>query len=85
MKKKSIEIQVKLAALVKYIADHGRLFSVTKFKIIDTENKIFEFKPTKHRFFCFFFRDREIILTNTYVKQSQKVSKKDLEKAVALK
>ncbi len=78
--KESIDLQVKLAALVKYIADHGRLFNVTKFRITDEKNKIFEFKPTKHRFFCFFFRRGKIIITNAYMKQSQKVSKKDQTK-----
>ena len=83
--KESLDIQVKLAALVKYIADNGRLFNITKFRKVDSEDKIFEFKPTSHRFFSFFFRGGKIIITNAYMKKTQKVNKRDLEKAKSIK
>jgi hypothetical protein len=53
--KESLDVQTKLAALQKYIADNGRLFNITKFRKVDSEDKIFEFKPTSHRFFQFLF------------------------------
>lgn len=83
--KESINVQVKLAALLKYIADHGRLFDITKFRIVDSEDKIFEFKPANHRFFSFFYKGGKIIITNAYLKKSQKVSRQDLEKAKTIK
>ncbi|MDD3656468.1 MAG: type II toxin-antitoxin system RelE/ParE family toxin [Atribacterota bacterium] len=83
MKKK--DVQVKLAALVKYIADHGRLFDKTKVRKVDSDEKIFEFKPKEHRFFSFFYKEKKIIITNAYMKKSQKVSKNDLEKAKNIK
>ena len=78
-------MQVKLAALVKYIADHVRLFDITKFRKVDSKDNIFEFKPVNHRFFNFFYKGRKIIITNAYMKKSQKVSKGDLEKARNMK
>jgi len=50
-KKESLEIQVKLVALVKFIAENGRLFNITKFRKVDSEGKIFEFKPTNPSIF----------------------------------
>ncbi len=79
------DVQVKLAALVKYISDHGRLFDKTKFRKVNSEEKIFEFKPKEHRFFSFFYKEKKIIITNAYMKKSQKVSKNDLEKAKNIK
>ena len=83
--KESPGMQLKLAALVKRIADHGRLFDKTKFRIVDSKKHIFEFKPVEHRFFSFFYEGKRIIITNAYRKKSQKVSKRDLEKARILK
>ncbi len=85
LEKESLGVQVKLAALVKYIADHGRLFNKTKFRKVDSKESIFEFKPVDHRFFSFFYEGKKIIITNAYMKKSQKVSKRDLEKAKNMK
>lgn len=52
---------------------------------MDAKEKIFEFKPVGHRFFSFFYEGGKIIITNAYTKKSQKVSRKDLEKARAIK
>jgi len=41
LEKESLGVQVKLAALVKYIADHGRLFNKTKFRKVDSKDNIF--------------------------------------------
>jgi len=85
LEQESLGVQVKLAALVKYIADHGILFNKTKFRKVDSKENIFEFKPLDHRFFSFFYKNRKIIITNAYRKKSQKVSKRDLEKAKNMK
>ena len=83
--KEYLGVQVKLAALVKYIADHGRLFNKTKFRKVDSKDNMFEFKPMEHRFFSFFYEGEKTIITNAYMKKSQKVSKRDLEKAKNMK
>lgn len=41
------------------------------------------FKPKQLKFFCFFFKNSKVIITNAYKKQSQKLSKRD--KLIALK
>lgn len=81
----ALPVQVKLAVLVKYIAEEGRLFDITKFRIVDQAERIYEFKPLEHRFFNFFYKGRKIIITNAYRKQSQKLDKKELAKAIKMK
>lgn len=81
----SLDVKVKLAALVKYVAEHGKIFNITKFRLVDSKEKIFEFKPLQYRFFNFFYEGEKIIITNGYMKKSQKVSRRDLWKARELK
>jgi hypothetical protein len=81
----SMEVQVKLATLVKYIAENGKLFDIGKYRQVDANEKIYEFKPKEHRFFSFFYEGGKIIITNAYIKKSNKVSKKDLGKAITMK
>lgn len=81
----SLDVKVKLAALVKYIGENGKIFDITKFRLVDPKEKIFEFKPLQHRFFNFFHEGGRIIITNGYMKKSQKVSRRDLEKAREIK
>lgn len=78
-------IVVKLAAFVKLIADEGILYDEHKFRIVDRKEKIYEFKPAGYRFFNFFHKNKKIIITNGYVKKSQKVDNKALNKAIQLK
>ncbi len=81
----SLDVKVKLAALVKYIAEYGKIFDITKFRLVDSKEKIYEFKPLQYRFFNFFYEGGKIIIANGYMKKSQKVSRKDLEKAKTIK
>lgn len=81
----SLEVKVKLAALVKYLAEHGKIFDITKFRMVNATAKIFEFKPLSYRFFTFFCEGKKIIITNGYRKKSQKVSGRDLERAISIK
>jgi len=79
------QVKIKLLALVKYMAEEGRLFDEGKFRIVDKQEKIYEFKPLAERFFNFFYEGRKIILTNAYRKKGQKVDKRALIKAISLK
>jgi len=81
----SNKVVVKLAAFVKLIADHGKLYDDQKFRIVHKQDRIYEFKPMGYRFFNFFHTGKKIIITNGYAKQSQKVDRKALKKAVELK
>lgn len=79
------QIQIKLLALVKYIAENGRLFDETKFRIVNKKEKVYEFKPMAERFFNFFYEGKKIIITNAYHKKTQKADVQMLTKAIHLK
>lgn len=79
------QVKIKLLALVKYMAEEGRLFDEGKFRIVDKHEKVYEFKPMAERFFNFFYEGRKIILTNAYRKKGQKIDKRELIKAISLK
>ena len=81
----SLEAKVKLAALVKRMAEVGKIFDITKFRLVDPKERLYEFKPLNHRFFNFFYKGRKIIITNAYMKKSQKVDRKELRKAGNIK
>lgn len=81
----SQKVKVKLLALVKYMAENGKIFDITKFRQVDKKEKIYEFKPLSERFFNFFYEGNKIILTNGYRKKTRKVSQKDLDKAINIK
>jgi len=81
----SSETKVKLATLVKRIAEAGKIFDITKFRIVDRKERVYEFKPLNYRFFNFFYKGRKIIITNAYMKKSQKVDRKELQKAINIK
>ena len=79
------QAQIKLLALVKYMAEEGRLFDETKFRVVDKKEKIYEFKPMAERFFNFFTEGKKIIITNAYRKKGQKVDPRELARAINLK
>jgi hypothetical protein len=78
-------IQASLLFLVKTIADTGRIYDETKFRIEDRKNKIYCFKPREERFFCFFFIGKKIIITSAYAKQKQKLDRHELKKAIQIR
>ena len=79
------QVQIKLLALVKYMAEEGRLFDETKFRSVDKKEKIYEFKPMAERFFNFFYEGKKIIITNAYRKKGKKVDPRELARAINLK
>ncbi len=79
------QVKLKLLYLVKGIAENGRIFDETKFRLVNRQEKIFEFKPKEERFFNFFYEGRKIIITNAYRKQGQKVDQRELAKAINFK
>ena len=80
-----LNVQAKLLALAAYIADEGRIYDKEKFRIVDKEERIWEFKPHQNRFFCFFVKDGILVITNGYKKEGQKVEKKYLDIAIECK
>jgi len=78
-------IQASLLYLVKTIADTGRIYDETKFRIEDRQNKIYCFKPREERFFCFFFTGKKVIITSAYTKKRQKLDRNELKKAIQIR
>ena len=77
--------QASLLFLVKRMADEGRIYDTTKFRIEDRENKIYCFKLKKERFFCFFFTGKKIIITSAHTKKKQKLDRGELMKAIRIR
>ena len=61
----------KLAALLMVIGDIGQLRNLQKFRY--EGDKIYAFKPKPHRFLAFFFAGGKVIITNAFVKKSDKL------------
>ena len=79
------KVKLKLIALVELLTEKGTLYDKTKYRIVDSNERIFEFKPLHDRFFNFFHKGGKIVLTNAYRKQSQKLDRKALAKAIEIK
>jgi len=77
--------QASLLFLVKRMAEIGRIYDETKFRVEDKVNKIYVFKPKKERFFCFFFIGKTMIITSAYRKQKQKLDQKELARAIQIR
>ena len=70
----------KTLMLFKRIGDFGKISDITKFR--NEGGKIFAFKPQPDRFLSFFYSGQRIVITNGFLKKSQKLPKK--EKNLAL-
>ena len=46
---------------------------------------IFAFKPIPHRFLCFFVKGKKVIITNAFIKKSDKMPKSEKERALKRK
>jgi hypothetical protein len=69
--------------LVKRLGDIGMIRDETKFR--NEGDKIFAFKPQPNRFLCFFFAGRKVIITNGFLKKSQKFPPGEKERALRAK
>ena len=74
------ELQRKLLNLFRLMADHGKIFDKTKFR--NEEDGIYAFKPQPDRYLCFFVKGKKIIVTNAFMKKTQKLPKNEKEHAL---
>ena len=74
-----------LLYLVKRLADYGRIYDLSKFRIENKKYKIYAFKAKSERFFCFFLENKLIIITSAYRKRGQRVNRKELRKAIKIR
>lgn len=75
--------QAKLFELIKLIGNRGIIKNKTKFR--NEGDKIYAFKPQPHRFLCFFFEGKKIIVTNGFHKKTDKLPKNEKERALKIK
>lgn len=81
--KLSLSERIKMLRLIKLIGDFGKIHDTTKFNYEGSQ--IFAFKPQPHRFLCFFFCGKKIIITNAFRKNRQKLPVNEKEKAIKYK
>lgn len=77
------EEQIKLFELLKLMGNTGIIKNKTKFR--NEGDKIYAFKPQPHRFLCFFFEGKKIIVTNGFHKKTDKLPKNEKERALKIK
>ena len=73
----------KLAALLMVVGDIGQLRNKQKFRY--EGDAIYAFKPKPHRFLAFFFAGGKVIITNAFVKKSDKVPPGEKNRALKCK
>ncbi len=74
--------QDKTTALFKYMANHGKIFNREKFN--NEDDDIYAFKINQDRYLCFFFKGGKIIVTNAFIKKSQKIPPREKERALRI-
>jgi phage-related protein len=77
------ELQDKFLILVKRMGDFGKIFDKTKFR--NEGDGIFAFKPQPGRYLSFFTDNKKIIVTNGFVKKTDKLPKAEKDLALKLK
>ena len=75
------ELQDKFLILVKKMGDFGKIFDKTKFR--NEGDGIYAFKPQPDRYLSFFTDDKKKIVTNGFVKKTDKLPEN--EKKLAIK
>lgn len=74
--------QDKILAYFRLMATIGRISDETKFR--NEGDGIFAFKPNQDRYLCFFFKGGKIIITNAFIKKSQKLPAREKDRALAV-
>jgi len=70
----------KFFILVKRMAEFGKISDITKFR--NEGNDIYAFKPQPDRYLAFFIKGKKIIITNGFIKKTEKLSKNEKDKAI---
>lgn len=72
--------QDKAMALFEFMANHGRMFNKEKFN--NEDDDIYAFKINQDRYLCFFFKGGKIIVTNGFIKKTQKLPPREKTRAL---
>jgi phage-related protein len=69
--------------LAKKMGDFGKIFDITKFR--NEGDGIFAFKPQPNRYLSFFTDGKKIIVTNGFLKKTDKLPKREKELAIKMR
>jgi Phage derived protein Gp49-like (DUF891). len=72
--------QRKLLNLFRLMGEQGKIFDETKFR--NEGDGIYAFKPQPDRYPCFFFKGGKVIVTNAFIKKTQKLPQSEKEQAL---
>lgn len=72
--------KAKALALFMRMGDFGKILDTTKFR--SEGDKIYAFKPKPNRFLSFFWAGKRIIVTNAFVKKSNKLPNNEKNRAL---
>ncbi len=81
--KLNIDMQIKVFYLFKRMADSGKINDITKYR--NEGDKIYAFKPQPYRFLSFFVEGKKIIITNAFIKRTDKIPANEKELAIRLR
>ena len=73
----------KLLELFKLMGDIGQVHNKLKFR--NEGDRLYAFKPKPHRFLCFFFTGRKVIVTNGFYKDQDKLPSNEKKRALQFK
>lgn len=76
----SKERKRKVINLFRLMTEYGKIMDEAKFR--NEGDGIYAFKPQPDRFLCFFFKGKKIIVTNAFLKNTQKMSPQEKERAL---
>ena len=72
--------KIKTLDLFKLMATEGKIYNQQKFR--NEHDQIYAFKPKPHRFMCFFFVGKRIIITNGFVKKKDELPAEEKKRAL---
>lgn len=72
--------KIRTLDLFKLMATEGKIYNQQKFR--NEHDKIYAFKPKPHRFMCFFFVGKKIIVTNGFVKKKDDLPSDEKKRAL---
>ena len=74
------EDKIKTLDLFKLMASEGKIYNQQKFR--NEHDQIYAFKPKPHRYMCFFFVGKKIIVTNGFVKKKDDLPPEEKKRAL---
>lgn len=72
--------KIKTLDLFRLMATEGKIFNKQKFR--NEHDQIYAFKPKPHRFLCFFFVGKRIVVTNGFIKKQDDLPSEEKKRAL---